>query len=254
MSEATFCGNALLAISGSTPYNAVYGRVPAILPSVDQLVHPDENRLPAPGLISGTHRLREIAVQAMVEGTPKARLSRSKNGRTTISAETLNLKTGEEVDIFRKPTTKDASGWHGPAIVVDVNSAKRGVVSVRFHNKISEVALADIRRHLTLFTFLQDTQISSVHTNVFQFIKDSIERLPIRSYKQFGQVLQGSKWKTSTSNKQIPGVHEALKCFRRKPLALRQCGLGEDRKGESGNPFDQRLHAVCHCHVDTRPR
>ena len=97
----------------------MYGRVPAILPSVDQLVHPDENRLPAPGLISGTHRLREIAVQAMVEGTAKARLSRSENGRTTISAETLNFKTGEEVDVFgNRPPKTPQDGMDQPLSVM----------------------------------------------------------------------------------------------------------------------------------------
>ena len=54
LSEATFCGNALLTINGSTPYNAVYGRVPANLPSVDQLNAPNEHQLPAPGLIAHT--------------------------------------------------------------------------------------------------------------------------------------------------------------------------------------------------------
>ena len=48
-----------------------------------------------------THRIREIAVQAMVEGSAKARLSRSMNGRTTTAAESLDLKPGEEVDLFR---------------------------------------------------------------------------------------------------------------------------------------------------------
>ena len=35
LSEAIFCGNALLTIRDSTPYNAVYGRVPRILPGID---------------------------------------------------------------------------------------------------------------------------------------------------------------------------------------------------------------------------
>ena len=35
LSEAIFCGNALLSIRDSTPYNAVYGRVPRILPGID---------------------------------------------------------------------------------------------------------------------------------------------------------------------------------------------------------------------------
>ena len=35
LSEAVFCGNAMISINGSTPYNAVYGRVPRLLPDIN---------------------------------------------------------------------------------------------------------------------------------------------------------------------------------------------------------------------------
>ena len=41
LAEATFCGNAMLTINSSTSYNAMHGRVPAILPSVSQIDAPD---------------------------------------------------------------------------------------------------------------------------------------------------------------------------------------------------------------------
>ena len=69
----------------------------------------------------------------MVEGSARARLGRALNARTTISAQKINLKVGEEVDIYRAPANKDTSGWIGPAEVTDVSRAARGVVSVR-HN------------------------------------------------------------------------------------------------------------------------
>ena len=37
MSEAVFAGNALITVNGSTPYNAVYGRVPRLLPGIEQI-------------------------------------------------------------------------------------------------------------------------------------------------------------------------------------------------------------------------
>ena len=40
LSEATFCGNALITVGGNTPYNAVMGRVPAMLPSIDHIRSP----------------------------------------------------------------------------------------------------------------------------------------------------------------------------------------------------------------------
>ena len=58
LSEAIFCGNALLTIRDSTPYNAVYGRVPRILPSIDQIAEPNSSQEPLPGLIRDANRLR----------------------------------------------------------------------------------------------------------------------------------------------------------------------------------------------------
>jgi hypothetical protein len=52
-------------------------------------------------------------VQAIVEGSARARLGRADNTRTTASAETLNLQVGEEIDFFRQPGSKDTSGWYG---------------------------------------------------------------------------------------------------------------------------------------------
>jgi hypothetical protein len=91
LAEAVFCGNAMLTVGGSTPYNAVYGRVPRILPSIDQVAAPDEGRQPEPGTIQHTHRLREISIQAMIEGSARARLVRAMNTRTTLPAQRLNL-------------------------------------------------------------------------------------------------------------------------------------------------------------------
>ena len=48
LAECVFCGNAMITVNGSTPYNAVYGRVPHILPSMEQVEPPG-----APGLRSG---------------------------------------------------------------------------------------------------------------------------------------------------------------------------------------------------------
>ena len=87
LSEAVFCGNALLTVGGSSPYNSLYGRVPRMLPSIDQISNPGEVDRLNPGLIGNTHRLREISIQAMVEGSARARLGRAMNTRTTISAQ-----------------------------------------------------------------------------------------------------------------------------------------------------------------------
>merc|ERR1712078_922176 len=148
LAEAIFCGNALLTIRDSTPYNAVYGRVPRILPGIDQIAEPNSSQEPLPGLIRDANRLREVSVQAMIEGSAAARLGRAMNTRTTMSAQHLGLKVGDEVDFYQDQLNKDTSGWFGPAIVADVSRLKHGALTVRYNNMLREVSVQKVRRHL----------------------------------------------------------------------------------------------------------
>ena len=104
--------------------------------------------------LTHTHRLREISIQAMVEGSARARLGRALNTRTTLSAQRLNLQVGEEVDVYRAPSNKDSFGWEGPAEVIDVSRVMRGVVSVKHNSHVKEVQLSNVRRHLHFITSL----------------------------------------------------------------------------------------------------
>ena len=90
----------------------------------------------------------------MIEGSARARLGRSLNTRSTPSAQSINLQIGEEVDFYRPPNNKDTSGWDGPATVIDVTRSTRGVVTVRWQNRVMEVQLPNIRRHLHFWTLL----------------------------------------------------------------------------------------------------
>ena len=88
LSEAVFAGNCLISVNSTTPYNAVYGRVPHLLRNITAHAQPerDGNTQPLPGLIRHSHRLREIAVQNMVEGTCRARVAAANNTRTLPAA------------------------------------------------------------------------------------------------------------------------------------------------------------------------
>ena len=55
--------------------------------------------------IAHAHRLREVSVQAMIEGSARARLGRAMNTRTTMAGQKLNLQVGEEVDFFKDPSS-----------------------------------------------------------------------------------------------------------------------------------------------------
>ena len=111
----------------------------------------DSDALPYPGLLRHSHRLREIALQQMIEGTARARLGRALNTKTLPAGQIEGYKVGEEVDFYRPPSTKDVSGWMGPATVVDVSELSRGHISIRFQRGAIARRLADGRRHLHFF-------------------------------------------------------------------------------------------------------
>ena len=60
------------------------------------------------------------------------------NTRTTMAGQKLNLQVGDEVDFFRTPASKDATGWHGPAEVIDVSRVPKGIVSVKWQTKVTD--------------------------------------------------------------------------------------------------------------------
>ena len=109
LAEAVFAGNALVNVGNTTPYNTRYGRQPALLPDVGALA---DDAADGGGRL--THRVREVAVQRMVEATAVARMRRAGRTKTTTPGQERDFKPGELVDVYRQPSAKDDSGWHGP--------------------------------------------------------------------------------------------------------------------------------------------
>ena len=124
MAEAVFAGNALVTVNNTTPYNAVYGRLPSLLPNMNQTNGngelSDPESLPLRGVLRNSHRLREIAIQQMIEGTARARRGRSLRTLSLAPGEAANYQINEKVDYYRPPTNKDTPGWTGPARFVDL--------------------------------------------------------------------------------------------------------------------------------------
>ena len=155
LSEAVFAGNALITINNTTPYNAVYGRVPRLLPNLDAMDSEMPDVKPVAGLIRESHILREISIQSTFEGTARAILGRALNARTRPAGEREGYHVGYEVDFYRPAHNKDTSGWVGPATIADVSRLKRGNITVRHLNQLIEVKLGDVRRHLHFLVLSQ---------------------------------------------------------------------------------------------------
>ena len=89
LANCVFAGNALISVNGATPYNAVYGRQPSLLPALDSEM---------PGGIHGyDQRVREISLQKMIEGAAAERLRRALNTKTLPSYKMMDFKVGMTV-------------------------------------------------------------------------------------------------------------------------------------------------------------
>ena len=167
LSEATFCTNAMLTVNNSTPYNCVYGRVPHILPSIDQSDAINEDSLEPVGSVRYTHRLREISVAAVLAATAKVRAQRATNTRSLPAGQREKYQVGDLVDFYRPLAngSKDASGWIGPAKVIDPTHMDRGCITVKHVHRPVEIRIGDLRRHMPFFVFLASSH-SAFHNEV----------------------------------------------------------------------------------------
>ena len=103
LSEAVQAGNCLINVNGSTPYQAVYGRAPNLLP---HLVIDPEHPLREPSEDERSWVCR-IAIQAMVEGTAIDHLRRALKTQTHTNRV---FDVGQMCDYWRTPSSKDSSG------------------------------------------------------------------------------------------------------------------------------------------------
>ena len=55
----------------------------------------------------------------MVQETAVQRIERALDSKTRVAGEQLALEQGDLVHFWRKPATKDESGWRGPARIIE---------------------------------------------------------------------------------------------------------------------------------------
>ena len=131
LAEAVLAKNALLSVGNESPYKALYGRVPNMLPQLTDrpgLSALDDAEGEMTGIDRHVHTVREVAVQSMVQATAQQRATLALKSKARLSIEELELKTGDLVEFWRTPSHKDTPGWKGPARVTDLSQTEHGTV------------------------------------------------------------------------------------------------------------------------------
>ena len=135
LASAVLATNSLLSINGSSPYQSLYGRTPNVLPDTDLVAAASNDRDGSlPMSVRCAHRLRELSVQAVVEGTAKARIDRALTTKTKPAGEEFEYQIGDKVEFYTPPESKDATGWRGPATVTDLSSLSAGTIGLKWQS------------------------------------------------------------------------------------------------------------------------
>ena len=137
-------------------------------------------------------KVRELALQSMIQHTATAKIHRSMRTPTSGYPE---YKPGDLVDYHRPSNNKDTSGWHGPVPVIK-HMPDLGQVLCKIAGKELPCRLQDVRltllvlqcsiyglwnelsgAHSEVLTFLARTQHGKLHT--FGYALDAYGRLHI---------------------------------------------------------------------------
>ena len=211
LAEATFVINAISNTSGVSPYVAVMGRAPALMPELGPRATANDDRDQSCPIV-GAARVRELAIQTITEETARQRLRTAIKTPTRPSGEEMEFKVGDSVEYFREPSNKDTSGWRGPATIVDMSRLESGRVGIRTNtDQILNCRTQDIRHRLTYLAELS-TELSSQAGQAQQQLQQALEQLSVGSTITVGQTKQDNAvWSDSSANtKHRMTMHAAL--------------------------------------------
>jgi len=217
--ECEFVKNAMISVGGQTPLQGLLGRQPAVLSEFEPTSETqlDDTSGGAAGVSRHVHRLREIAVQSMVEHTAMQRMRRAEQSKSRKSIQSLELEIGDEVDIYRPPTTKDDGGWAGPAQVMELFD---GGANVRHQGRLMRVKTQDLRRSLAHLTFMAVNQAGWARTSPANLATQVAEDLQ-KSVVRVGWILSAHGWIPARDNQRYSEVLLAV-------LYVAACGFRID--------------------------
>ena len=136
--------NVGLSYGGTTPYACLYGAHPrpVFFEDSDEIsAHSDSE----PFFEHQQVRLRSTA--AFQQALLQYRTQKASTARPRKEAQS-SYSIGDSVDVFRRPKSKDLTGWRGPATVLALLG--EGLVTVRWQSTVYDVPVHHLRPHINI--------------------------------------------------------------------------------------------------------
>ena len=207
-----FAKNALTVINNATPFQALFGRQPTMLPPIEEgsLGSVSDQRPTAGSLSRHFQRVREVAAINIIDANALARVKRADKSKTRPATELAEWKQGQTVDIWFDPKDKDTPGWRGPSVISSVNAGE-GNISVRYQGRTLDRQTSEVREHIPYFVFLVQCSDKSNHFQIWIFLQLAAESLQKGSGLTLGLVLDVGErspgWKTTRATASKDGKH-----------------------------------------------
>ena len=208
LAEATFAGNALVHYNGATPYHCRFGTQPAMLP--DLTAPPDASE----GLGRYIQRIREVALQKVIENTAQSRINRALRSNTTVPGEVMDYQPGELVEFYRKPNKQDSCGWLGPAKVLE-NLPERGQCKFSWNGQELYGKYPEVRRYFDFVSLVFGAFPVPLEI-LCNFLRDS----RTNTFETFGYVWHQGSWQTTQATTAKREIALALDSYLRTSLSF----------------------------------
>jgi hypothetical protein len=202
VSEAVFAKNAMFQLGNATPYEAIFGRHPPLMATVGEESGVGVSDRDA-------YAIRRLAISSMIQATADTKARIAEASKTRRSGELLEL-------------TKDASGWHGPAEVVNLTNLQDGLLHVKWQGRVLSVRIQDVRTAMVYLTFLMKP---SGPIRTFKAEVESQSGCMLR----LGWMRQGQNWvecqaNRSHSNLLTAGLYLSAVCMNLQGVIGFRCG------------------------------
>ena len=189
--ECQLAINLLPVAGGHCPYECLYGVPPNDVLDIelDTVASISENTLPF-----YKHQLCRVrATQALQEAILQSRVNRTSRARPRTE-NAMIYSVGTEIDIYKRTTRKDLSGWRGPAVVVAVSG--EGMVTVRWQGQYMDVLPHMCRPHQALMLrriyLTNDLFAGLLHNSIFATLAGLASQMQTGSHQLHYQFTNGS--------------------------------------------------------------